>query len=193
MSLKPDVKLEGLSQTLSRLREFDRDAYDGMVQEISDAMEPMASDARGLMPSGNALSNWGPWGSSTVTRQSRGGVWTQTARRRSRSLEFDSGKARAGVEARTARKYRKGKMLGATAMVAQKNPAGSIWALAGARDAGNPFAMGGSATFVSNLLAKYRSDTWPRAMGEAWTKNIEKVRDAVENVIEKYARKASSD
>ena len=188
-----EIEVDGLALTMARLREFDRDAYDGMIAEINQANEKIASDARDDMPSDNALGNWGAWGSSNAARQSRGGVWTLTKRKSTRDLGFDGAKAKSKLEPKVARKYRRGKMLGASAIVTQKDAAGAIWSLAGSRNSGNPFAIGGAATFVDNLLGKYRSNDWPRALGPAWTKNIDEVRDQITEIVNRAARKASGD
>lgn len=188
-----DVEVEGLSQVMARLKEFDRDAYDGMIDEINQANEKIAKTARDDMPSGNALSNWGGWGSSTISRRTRGGVWTQGQRKATRDIGFDGAKAKGKLESRVARKYRRGKMLGAAALVTQKDPAGAIWALAGFGSGRNPFAMGGAATFVDNLLAKYPGREEPRALGPAWTKHIDEVQEQVRDIVNRAAAKASGD
>lgn len=188
-----EIEVDGLALTMTRLRAFDRDAYDGMIDEINKANETIARDARADMPSDNALTNWGAWGSGNVARQSRGGVWTLSARKSTRDLGFDGAKAKAKVEARVSRKYRRGKMLGASALVTQRDAAGAIWSLAGSKNAGNPFATGGAATFVDNLLGKYRDTEWPRALGPAWTKNIDEVRAQITDIVNRAARKASGD
>lgn len=189
-----EFEVDGLALVMSRLREFDREAYDGMIAEINDATDKIAKTAANDVPDGNALSNWGGWGSNNAARQSRGGVWTLTSRKSTRDLGFDGAKARNKIEPRVGRKFRRGKMLGATALVSQRDAAGAIWALAGSKNTGgNPYAIGGAATFVDNVVGKYPGSQWPRALGPAWNEHIDEVRAQVQDIVNRAARKASGD
>lgn len=187
-----DVEVDGITDVLDRLRTFDRKTYDAMVGELEDAGGDIARDAKNDTPSGNALRNWGTWNSNTVARRSRGGIVTISQRKKMRPIGYDGSAAQAGITPKVAGKFRKGRRLSAVVQVVQKNPGGAIWALAGS-DSTDWGATGGSGLFRQNLNKKYGVGPWPRALGPAWTKNKDAAIDRIEDVVDKYAREASSD
>lgn len=187
------VQVTGLVETLTRLREFDRKAYDGMTRELQDAGLGIVSASQGAIPSGNALSNWGGWNTPKQTR--RGGIITQHSELR--PIPFDGGAARGGVRAKAGKKFRKGNLLSTVVTVQQMNAGGAIWELAGSKDT-NWGATGGSALFRQNLNKKFgagakNSRFWPRSLAPAFDKNIDKARELIDLVVAKYASEASSD
>lgn len=187
------VEVDGLALTLKRLRDFDEVAYRDLISGIEDAMGDIADDAKQAFPSGNALGNWGGWSNDNVVRRSRSGaVIRQTMRKAARDLSYDGGRVRSKVQQRVARKYRRGAMVGAVAQVVQTDAAGAIFALAGSKNEGNPFAVGGSATFTQNMNDKHLDGPWPRAMGPAWTRNVDKARRVISDLVNAAARRASS-
>lgn len=183
-----DVEVDGLVDLLSRTRAFDRKTYDALVGEIEDAGKGIAEDSRKVIPDGNALRNWGNWTQATIATKRRSGVVVIASRKKLRPVPFVGGKARAGITPEVGRRYRKGRMLSASARVVQKDPAGAIWELAGSDDT-DWGATGGGATFRDNLNAKYQNGgLWPRSLGPAWTDNVDKARERIDEIVAKYAK-----
>lgn len=185
-----DLEAEGITETLDRLRTFDRKTYDAMVDELEAAGGDIAADAKQATPSANALRNWGTWNSRTVARKTRNMVRI-TQRSKMRPIGYDGSAAQAGIEPKVGGKFRRGRRLSTTVTVVQKNPGGAIWALAGS-DSTDWGATGGSGLFRQNLNKKYGVGPWPRALGPAWTKHKDAAIDRIEQVVDKYAQDASS-
>ena len=183
-----DVEINGLVDVLSRLREFDRKAYDAMTSELEDAGSGIVSDARNIIPAGNALSHWGGWNAHRQTR--RGGIIMQGSGMR--PIPFSGTAARAGVKAKAGKKFRKGRLLATAVTVQQMNAGGAIWELAGSTKTVWG-ATGGAATFRQNLNEKHGDKIWPRSLTPAWHDNVDQARDRIDSVITKYAKEASSD
>lgn len=185
-----DVEVNGLVDVLSRLRKFDRDAYDAMTGELEDAASRIVSDGREAVPSSNALSNWGGW-MSADSRRVVGGIVHVMQREKLRPIPFSSGAARAGIRPKAGKKFRKGSLLSAAVTVQQMDAGGAIWELVGSTKVNWGTTQG--KTFRDNLANKYRTSVWPRGLGPAWTKNVDEARDRIDTVIAKYAHEASSD
>lgn len=185
-----DLEAEGITETLDRLRTFDRVTYDAMVSELQDAGGDIAADARQATPDGNALRNWGTWNSRTVARKTRNTVRI-SERKKMRPIGYDGSAAKAGIQPVVGGKFRKGRRLSTTVQVVQKNPGGAIWALAGS-DSTDWGATGGSGLFRQNLNRKYGVSAWPRALTPAWRKHKDAAIDRIEKLVDKYAQDASS-
>lgn len=183
-----DVEVNGIVDVLSRLRKFDRQAYDAMTRELEDAGSGIVTDAQAAIPEGNALSNWGGWNAAKQSR--RGGIITKTSDMR--PIPFDGSAARAGVRSKAGKKFRRGTLLSTAVTVQQMNAGGAIWELAGSKNT-NWGATGGAATFRPNLNSKYGNSIWPRSLTPAWHKNVDEARDRIDAVVAKYASDASSD
>ena len=55
------VVVKNAKQTMQALKQFDPDAAKEINKRISKAAGTVVKSARGLMPSGQALTNWGAW------------------------------------------------------------------------------------------------------------------------------------
>lgn len=185
-----DLEVDGLTETLDRLRTFDRKAYDGMTAELEAAAGDIADEARANTPSGNALRNWGTWNSATVARKSKG-ITTISKRSKMRPIGYDGAAARAGIQPKVAGKFRKGRRLSTIVQVRQMNPGGAIWALAGS-DNTDWGATGGSGLFRQHLNNKFGAGPWPRALTPAWRNHKDAAADRIDELIGKYADEASS-
>ena len=187
-----DMEIEGLTETLWRLRELDKNIYNTMVDELKAAGDDIESDARQIVPAGNALRNWGGWMSATSAR-SRNGVVTVSKRSTLRPQPFESGAARAGIKTNVGRKFRKGRLLSTAVTVQQMNVGGAIWELAGSDMSTNWGAVGGAALFRQNLNKKAGAGIWPRSLTPAWRENKDAAIDRIDEIVGRYAAEASSD
>lgn len=68
------------------------------------------------------------------------------------------------------------------ALVTNKTPAGSLWELAGSR----------TSTQFGDLMNRKWGSKYPRAFGPAWTMNVDQVRDAIQEAINRAAEKVTN-
>lgn len=187
------IEVDGLSERLAQLREFDRVAYDRAVQELEQGAQGVADWAANNTPD-NGLSNWGAWssasqvrrtGSGTVVVQRGGGIG-------GRDLAFNATSVKAGYRPKVGRKFRKGQLLSTRVVVEQASPAGAIYELAGSTtvDWG---AIGGSKTFKANLNDKRGSGPWPRILNPAYYAAGGEAADRIEAVVARLSDDYSTD
>jgi len=148
------VELEGAAELVNRLQKFDKDVYKILERELKAAAKLVAENAQGRVPS-PPLSNWGRWSVMTGSSGTRGVVTMATG---SRDLSFYPAKARRGIKAQVPKKYKQGAIVGFRVWVAQMDPAGAIYELAGSKTQG---------TFGLNLNNANGGDVWPRTLTPA--------------------------
>lgn len=61
MSYQNRIVVKNAKQTMDALKAFDPEAQKEIAKRISKAAGTVVSNARSMMPSGNALSGWGRW------------------------------------------------------------------------------------------------------------------------------------
>lgn len=169
-----DVRVEGAARKIEQIFRFDKDIWKEIQKGTKSATEGIVSEGRANYPSDNALRNWGTW----IT--AKGG----------RDLSFDAARAKSGVRSRFRSRRRSG-FREIRGQVYNKDAAGAIYLLAGSRDKSGEF-------FNTNINRKRggsigaRGDgTWPRALGPAWTNNVEEARDEIGRVVEAAIRKVN--
>lgn len=157
--LTTQLTVTNVDLILREINAFDKEAQSTLRREIKDAVNVIKSEASGQFPD-LALSKWGPWNQDGRDLSYSGFAVTPTLRARS-SLKRVNGLYRA------------------RGSVVVKSPGGAIWSLAGSSTTDAPF--------VRNIRDKYQSKSWPRALGPAWNRNIDKVRQAIADAITKAA------
>jgi len=125
MPASNSIKVEGAAQALKVLNKAAPEVVREINKDLKAAVRPVIADAKGLLPTPTALTNWGRWVTPT-----------------GRDLSFVSGKAKRGVKAATrrtperdlrsnygGRRYKVIPLL----ELRQTDPAGAIFERAGAR------------------------------------------------------------
>lgn len=174
------ISVQGADQVIRELRVFDRDALSILYKEIRKSMEAMRDDARARTPvevlfghrqDGTMSKGWGSW----------------TEKKSGRNLGWSSTLVKSGLKTKAS--IRKSRGLGglqeARGIVENTTAQGAIFSLAGSRNPNN-------SSFTREVLLKHGRGPYPRMLGPAWTKNIEKaradVRDALLRAADKVGR-----
>lgn len=161
--------MQGAGPLVNRLSRFDKDAYKILQREVRAAANEVKDEAARLLPTGNALSNWGAW---SVGTGRNGQVGAVTLLAGTRDLGYDEAKVRGSLKTQV----RKTKT-GIVGKVILGDAAGAIFSTAGGRT---------SSTFTRNLIGKHGS-TYPRALGPAWASKGPAAGDRIDRAIEAAA------
>lgn len=119
MTFEPRVVVKNAKQTMQALKQFDPDAEKEIRQRITKAAGTVVKSARSLMPSGQALSNWGAW--------SQGG----------RDLSYRD--AQRKVRTTRANMRKRGQAVSNYIGIVNPTPGGAIFELAGRQNAAQYF------------------------------------------------------
>ena len=167
-----NVRVEGAAQKIEQIFRFDKELWTEIQRGVKDATSGIRSDAKAAYPE-SGLSNWGPW----LTTNNR-------------DLSYDSSSVRAGVKS-SFRSRRQSGFRTISGLVYNKNAAGAIYGLAGSRNkSGESFntnlnlKRGGSTSARGN-------GTWPRALGPAWSSNVDDARREIARVVEQAIAKVN--
>jgi hypothetical protein len=166
------VRVDGAAQKIEQIFRFDKELWKEIQKGVKDATSGIRSDAKAAYPD-NGLGNWGPW----ITPNGR-------------DLSYDVSAVKGGVRS-SFRSRRTGGFRNISGLVYNKNAAGAIYGLAGSRNRSGEFfntninrKRGGSAGSRGN-------GTWPRALGPAWTSNVDAARREVARVVERAIDKVN--
>lgn len=173
MTYVPKVRVEGAAQKIEQIYRFDKDIWKEVQQGVRAAMKGVVTDTRANYPN-TALSNWGPW----------------IAYRSGRDLSFDGSAARSGVRAGFRSKQRRGVRV-ISGMAWNKTPAGAIYELAGSQDRSGEFFNRNINKKRGGVVGSRNNGMWPRALGPAWTKNVDAVRQEIGRVVERAVDKVN--
>lgn len=166
-------RVEGVPETLSLLRSFDRETLKAINKEIYQEVKPMVAQARSLMPEKAPMSGWakpneGEWGTRLLyqPRAAKMGIRTQIKPMRHRG---------ANVKERTL-------------FLIQANPAGAVFETAGRKTKGSSPA---GQQFIRNLEDPARGGTviigkQSRVIWGVVLDNRTRVTRATEAIIERY-------
>ena len=165
-----NLAMQGAGPLVNRLSRFDKDAYKILQREVRAAANEVKDEAARLLPTGDALSNWGAW--STPTGRN-GQVGAVTLIAGTRDLGYDEAKVRGSLKTQV----RKTKT-GIVGKVILGDAAGAIFSTAGGRTPGS--------VFNRNLIGKHGS-TYPRALGPAWASKGPAAGDRIDRAIEAAA------
>ena len=159
--LNTDLTVVGVDKILRELNAFDKDAQSALRREIRDAVGIVRDEAAGYLPD-RVLTNYGRW----------------IAKKDGRDLSWDAGSARAGLKARSSLKRSEG-FYRVSGAVVNKSPITAIFALAGSGS--------GNSLMGQRIRARYSSSMYPRALGPAWHRHVDRVRSLIEDAIVKAA------
>ena len=168
------VRVEGAARKIEQIFRFDKDIWKEIQSGVKSATEGIVQEGRGTYPGDNALRTWGSW----------------TTAKGGRDLSFDPARAKAGVRSRFRSRRRSGFRV-ISGQVYNKDAAGAIYLLAGSRDkTGEAFNTNINRRRGGSTGAR-GDGTWPRALGPAWTNNVEQARDEIGRVVEEAIRKVN--
>lgn len=166
------VEIDGAAQLVNRLKKFDKDIYKILERELKRAATLVAKDARGRITD-RPISNWGKWAEVTGSSGKRGVVTMVTG---SRDLSFDPARVRRGFRAQVPKRYRNGAITGFSVRVAQMDPAGAIYELAGSVK---------QDTFGRNLNKAQGDSVWPRTLTPALYEKGDEAARGIEDAIDR--------
>lgn len=167
------LEVVGDARKLDQIFMFDKTLFKEIQAEVREATKDTIADAKSAYPD-DGLSNWGGW----IT--SKGG----------RDLSYNGSSVRAGVRS-SIRSRRYGRQFrNITALIFNKDRAGSVYGLAGTIDQFEVF---------NRMMNRKRGGTfgsrgkgmWPRALGPSRNKNLEKARRDIARAVERGIAKAN--
>ena len=172
------VEVHGVQSTLRVLKQFDVEYFNEVQSKLKGAVDPIVKDAASQYPSGNVLSNWGPWKASGLNPTRTGAKGTAGGRK----LDYTGGNAARRIRANTSRKSRRtasGRAINLVA-VTQWSTAGAILELAGAKT---------PSVFADNLARALGSNSSFDSLGgrilpRAVRRNFRKVEASVGEIID---------
>jgi len=159
--LTTDLTVIGVDKILRELNAFDKEAQKVLRRDIREAVGIVRDEAAGYLPD-RVLTNYGRW----------------IARKDGRDLSWDAGSARAGLKARSSLKRSEG-LYRVQGAVVNTSPITAIFALAG--------SGAGNSQMGLRIRAQYSSRLYPRALGPAWHRHVDRVRVLIEDAIVKAA------
>lgn len=160
------IKIDGNERIIQRIYAFDKEVWKVLQKEIREASDLIRKDSQASTP-GVALSYWGQW------------------RQGGRDLDFSGSQVKKSTKTQVRSRLSRG---GADRFVAGQvvvnDAAGAIFALAGSQNRSGH-------RFNRNLNKQYGPGPWPRLLGPAWTANVDKARELIEQAIDKAAREVT--
>ena len=166
---------DDIAEFINRLEKFDQDVSKELKAGIKQGASFVVSAAKGLVPA-TPLSNWGR-------------SWLEQDRQAGRQIAYNQAKAKQQVIAKAYRARARGTTVAYGYYVIQKNPAASIFELAGKENPnGTPAsrcdqARPGSYTFNPNLLSKFGDGPYPRVLYPAYYAGMPKARIQIERAV----------
>ncbi len=167
MPARMKIQAVGAARKIEQIFRFDKDLWKEIQAGTKKAVEGIVQDGRSNYPSDNALTNWGKW----------------IAKSSGRDLGFNASSARSGIKSKFRSTNRQG-FRQVRGQVANSNPAGSIYLLAGSRNESGAFFNDVLNRKHGGKIGRPKDGTWPRALGPAWTKNVDEARDEIGRVVQ---------
>ena len=167
--------VKGVPELINRISKFDKKVAKILNDEVKEGADVVGAHARSLVPSGNALSNWGPWNFTTGRNATVGVV---TLSQGSRDLSFNGSAIRRGIKPQAVKSSKRGVVVGFKARVVMSTAAGAIWSLAGSQN------RSGS-TFGPNLNRVFPDRRFPRALTPALHAKGPQARKEIEYAIDR--------
>jgi len=168
---KSQVVITGLKETMAILKAYDKTQSKEIAQRINVASTRVLNNARAEVPSGGALSGWGPWTHGNKTRD----------------LSFNGATAKKNIRKTRANMRSRGKTVSNYLGLIAKDAPSVIWHTAGKGSS--------SSSFVSNISNRYRGKRgiW-KAFDEdkgAAVAEIEKAARDAEKIVQGYLNKVA--
>lgn len=177
-SLQLDMDSD-IAAFINRLEKFDKDTSKelkkGMKQGASHVVKEAKRRIDGINPT-PPLSNWGY-------------SWVEQDRTENvRNLRFDKARAKKGVKAAAYRARKRGATVAFGYQAVQKDPAASIFELAGSQSVVSKQSRGGSRTFNRNILSRFQAGPYPRILYPSYYVGIKDARREIEAALQKARR-----
>jgi hypothetical protein len=167
--------VDGVPELINRISKFDKEVSKILNREVKEGADLVGAYARSLVPSGNALSNWGPW---NVKTGKTGSIGVVSMSQGSRNLGFDGSAVARGIKPQAVKSSKRGVVVGFKARVVMSTAAGSIWSLAGSQNRSK-------SSFGPNLNGAFRDPRWPRALTPALHAKGPQARRQIEDAIDR--------
>lgn len=167
--------VDGVPELINRISKFDKEVAKILNDEVKEGADVVAAYARDLVPSGNALSNWGAWNYKTGKTGSIGVVSLSQG---SRDLSFNGSLVARGIKPQAVKSNKRGVVVGYKARVVMSTAAGAIWSLAGSKNRSK-------LSFGPNLNGAFRDPRFPRALTPALHAKGPESREKIKNAIDR--------
>jgi hypothetical protein len=170
-----------IADFVNRLEKFDKDVSKELKAGMRKGVGYVVKEAQRRVPP-TPLRNWAV-------------SWIEQDRANGRYLMYDQAAARRGIKAAAFRARKRGSTVGFGYQAVQKDPAASIFELAGSRNPGGgpqsfkAAARGGSPTFNRNVLNKFGSGPYPRVLYPAYYAGISSARDEIDKALQEARRR----
>lgn len=170
-----------IAQFVNRLEKFDKDVSKELKAGMRKGVGYVVKEAQRRVPP-TPLRNWAV-------------SWIEQDRSDARYLMYDQGAARRQIKAAAFRARKRGSTVGFGYQAIQKDPAASIFELAGSRNPGGspnafkPTARGGSRTFNRNILRKFNNGPYPRVLYPAYYAGIKDAREEIDKALQQARRR----
>jgi hypothetical protein len=180
MAARIDIEASSdIAQFINRLEKFDKEVSKELKANMRKGAGYVVKEAQARIPS-TPLSNWGL-------------SWGEQDRQNGRQLVYNQAQAKRQVKVAAFRARRRGSTIGFGYQAVQKDPAASIFELAGSKNPNGTErsrASGrGSYTFNQNILRAFGSGPYPRIMYPAYYAGITKSRAEIERALEVARRR----
>jgi hypothetical protein len=177
-SLKIEMESD-IAAFINRLEKYDKATSKELKKGMREGVKYVVNAAKkridGITPT-PPLSNWGY-------------SWVEQDRTENvRNLVFQKSKAKSGVKPAAFRARRRGSTVGFGYQAVQKNPAASIFELAGSQNAVSKQSRAGSRTFNRNLLRRFGNGPYPRIMYPSYYDGIKEARAEIEQALQQARR-----
>lgn len=181
--IKIDMESD-IADFINRLEKFDKDTSKGLKAAMKHGTTYVVKAAKARIDRipNPPMSNWAY-------------SWVEQDRSTSvRNLVWNSARAKSQVKPAAFRARRRGKTIAYGYQAVQKNPAASIYELAGSQNPGGgpqafkASARPGSYTFNRNLMGRVGAGPYPRILYPSYYDGIEEAREYIEDELQR-ARK----
>lgn len=164
---------------INRLEKFDKEVSKELKKNMRAGAKHVVDAAKqelGRVPN-PPLSNWAY-------------SWVEQDRTENvRNLAYSAAKARSGLKVATFRGRRRGATVAFGYQAVQKDPAASIFELAGSANATSKRTRAGSWTFNQNMNSRYKNWRIPRVLYSAYYIGMPKARDEMERALTQARRR----
>ncbi|CAB5217025.1 Bacteriophage HK97-gp10, putative tail-component [uncultured Caudovirales phage] len=168
---------DDLAEFINRLEKFDKDVSKTLKADLRAGAGEVAGEARKRIAAvGVPLSNWA-YG------------WKEQDREDGRDLIYSIARANAQITPIAYRARKAGATVAFGMYVVQKNPAASIFELAGSKNAVSKGTRGGSSSFNENVLNKYGGGPYPRILYPSYYAGMKAAQAKIEEAVREAAWK----
>lgn len=165
-----------VARFINRLEKFDKEVSKELKAGMRKGVGYVVKEARRRVPP-TPISNWAV-------------SWIEQDRVAGRYLMYDQGAARSSIKAAAFRARRRGSTVGFGYQAIQKDPAASIFELAGSKNpARSKATRAGSWTFNPNILNRFQDGPYPRVLYPAYYAGIGDAREEIDKALQQARRR----